>query len=351
LDEVTSQIEKWLAEPWILALAVLVGSVFAAWLLTLLIRHTLGALVGRTETQLDDKVIASLRRPIFMSVLLYGFSWAIEIAPMATRGQLALVAALKTIAIWVWAAAAFQVGHHILESAGNRAEGNAVIQPRTVPVFDMVIKITVVGAAVYFIFLAWDIDVTAWLASAGIIGIAVGFAAKDTLANLFSGIFIIADAPYQLGDFIVLDGGLRGRVVKIGIRSTRIITRDDIEITIPNAVIGASKIINEAGGPSVKQRIRVTVEVAYGSDIDKAHEVLLSCAKHPRVCDDPHPRVRFRRFGPSGLVHDLLIWIEDPAKRGEVSSDLNTAVYKGLAAAGMEIPYSKHDVYIKAMPK
>ena len=77
----------------------------------------------------------------------------------------------------------------------------------------------------------------------------MGFAAKDTLANLFAGVFILADAPYKIGDFIVLDGGERGRVTKIGIRTTRILTRDDVEITIPNATIANSKIINESGGP------------------------------------------------------------------------------------------------------
>ena len=138
------------------------------------------------------------------------------------------------------------------------------VQVPSLPVFDMVFKIVIVGAAVYFIFLAWKIDLTAWLASAGVVGIAVGFAAKDTLANLFSGIFIVADAPYKVGDYIVLDGGLRGRVTSIGIRSTRILTLDDIEITIPNAVIGSSKIINEAGGPQVHQRLGVTVDEFMG---------------------------------------------------------------------------------------
>ncbi len=351
VDKLTNQIEEWLSEPWILALVIMGGSIFAAYLLSFVIRRTIGVLVRHTETDLDDQIIEALGRPIFMSVLLYGFSWAVEITPMAQRGQLLLIALLKTIAIWVWASAAFRIGHHVLENLGDRSRENAIIQPRTVPVFDVITKITVVAAAVYFIFVAWDIDVTAWLASAGIVGIAVGFAAKDTLANLFSGIFIIADAPYKIGDFIVLDDGLRGRVIRIGIRSTRVITRDDIEITIPNAVIGASKIVNESGGPTVKQRIRITVEVAYGSDIDRAKQILLDCAEHPHVERDPHPRVRFREFGASGLVHELFVWITEPAKRGEVQSDLNTAVYKALNAAGMEIPYSKHDVYIKQMPR
>ena len=143
---------------------------------------------------------------------------------------------------------------------------------------------------------------TAWLASAGIIGIAIGFAAKDTLANLFSGVFIMADAPYKIGDFVVLDSGERGEITHIGIRSTRLKTRDDIEVTVPNSVMGNTKIINESGGPHEKFRIRVAVGVAYGSDIDKVREVLMGVALNDEaVCADPEPRVRLRNFGPSSL--------------------------------------------------
>ena len=91
-------------------------------------------------------------------------------------------------------------------------------------------KTVVVGGAIYLIFQFWGINVTAWLASAGIIGIAIGFAAKDTLANFFAGIFILADTPYNLGDYINLDTGERGKVVHVGLRTTRLLTRDDVEV-------------------------------------------------------------------------------------------------------------------------
>jgi len=204
----------------------------------------------------------------------------------------------------------------------------------------------------YYIFVSWNVDMTAWLASAGIIGIAVGFAAKDTLANLFSGVFIMADSPYKIGDFVVLDGGERGEVTKIGIRSTRILTRDDVEIIVPNAVMGNTKIINESGGRHEKYRIRVQVGVAYGSDIDKVREILMEIGESEEMtCKDPEPRVRFRRFGTSGLDFELLCWIDQPVLRGQISDRLNSTVYKAFKSEGIEIPYSKHDVYIKDMPK
>ena len=200
--------------------------------------------------------------------------------------------------------------------------------------------------------LIWGIDPTAWLASAGVIGIAVGFAAKDTLSNLFSGFFILADTPYKVGDYIVISTGERGMVTNVGIRSTRILTRDDVEITIPNAVIGNAKVQNESSGRWEKYRIRVKVGAAYGSDVDQVCDVLKSIAdESDNVCKDPEPRVRMRAFGASSLDFELLCWIEEPVLRGKVVHELNMKVYKKFNEVGIEIPYAKQDVYIKEMPK
>ena len=96
----------------------------------------------------------------------------------------------------------------------------------------------------------------------------------------------------EFRDFVNLDSGERGQVVKIGLRSTRLLTRDDVEVTIPNATIATSKIVNESGGPWEKERVRVKVGVAYGSDIDRAQAVLLDVAQlNPDVCRTPKPRL------------------------------------------------------------
>ena len=232
------------------------------------------------------------------------------------------------------------------------SKAQALIRTQTRPLFQNLAYIVVLIIAVYLIFRSWNVDMTAWLASAGIAGIAIGFAAKDTLANLFSGVFILADGPYKIGDYVVLDSGERGKVTHIGIRSTRLLTRGDVEITIPNAVMGNTRISNESGGPYEKFRIVVQVGVAYGSDIDQVKAILMDVAeKESEVCTEPEPRVRFRSFGNSSLDVELLCWVESPEVRGRVLDALNTIIYKRFNAENIEIPYSKHDVYIKEMPK
>ena len=336
-----------MSHPKIKAAVIIAGSIGAAYIVSYILNRTLVVFAKRTKTGLDDVVLEATRYPIFLSVVLIGLFWSSEVA-LTKAWSSVVIAILKTIAIIVWCFATLRISSALLDSTTSRS---GLFQRRTVPIFDMVGKIFVVGAGIYFVFLAWDIDVTAWLASAGIVGIAVGFAAKDTLANLFSGIFIVADAPYKVGDFIVLDGDLRGQVTRIGMRSTRILTRDDIEITIPNAVIGNSKIINEAGGPHVKQRMGITVYAAYGSDIDQVREVLSQCTSNiDGISPAPSPQIRFREMADSGLRFELLVWIDDPAERGQVVDALNCAVYKAFKTAGLEIPYPKRDLYIRQMP-
>jgi len=224
-----------------------------------------------------------------------------------------------------------------------------VFQPRTVPLFEMGIKLFLLGVLAYLVFVIWGIDATAWVASAGIIGIAVGFAAKDTLSNLISGVSIIADAPYKIGDYIVLDTGERGIVTSLGIRSTRLLTRDDVEISVPNAVIGGAKITNESGGPWVKQRIRVPVGVAYGSDTEKVVRIMEEIADaNDGVVDQPAPRVRMRGFGDSSLNFELLAWIGAPEQRGLVMHQLLMEIDRQFREQGVEIPFPQRDLHVRS---
>lgn len=254
-------------------------------------------------------------------------------------------------ALLIWTGFVMRLTRYVLYGVSKNQKSAMWLHPQTLPLFENLASIVIVVLAIYYLFSLWHIDMTAWLASAGIVGIAVGFAAKDTLANLFSGVFILADAPYKIGDFIVLDGVERGEVTKIGLRSTRLLTRDDVEVTVPNSMMGNSKIINESGGPHEKFRIRVKVGVAYGSDIDIVREILTEVAiQEPGVCDDPEPRVRLRLFGTSSLDFELLCWISQPVLRGRILDRLNCAVYKRFIEEGVEIPYTKQDVYIKEVP-
>ena len=264
----------------------------------------------------------------------------------------AILSILASVLLFSWLRAGFRAARILLELIASNHHRLEIVQERTIPVFDMTIKMLLVGLGAYIFLLIWDINPTAWLASAGVIGIAVGFGARDTLANLFSGISIIADAPYKIGDYIVLDTGERGKVTRLGMRSTSLLTRDDIEVTIPNGVIANAKIINESGGPWVKHRIRVPVGVAYGSDVDEVCSLLEETASsHPEIVRQPAPRVRMRAFGNSSLDFELLAWIEHPQLRGRLRHELLKNIYKTFNQKGIEIPFPQTDIHLRSMPE
>jgi small-conductance mechanosensitive channel len=312
-----------------------------------LLTNIIGQVIGLTRSPVDDTALQYLRRPVFITVFFFGLSLAVTV--LNIRLGNILVNLLFSVITTSWMTAAIRISTLLLEAL-SRESRFKLVDSKTVPLFDLTSKLVIIMIGSYILLMIWGINPVGWLASAGIAGLAIGFAAKDTLANLFSGFFIVADAPYKIGDYINLDTGERGKVCAIGLRSTRLLTRDDVEITIPNGVIANAKIINESGGP-LNVRIRIVVGVAYGSDVDQVGDLLMKAGMgHPEVCELPEPRVRLRGFGASSLDFNLMCWIRHPQDRGRISHDLNVLIYKLFAEHNIEIPYAKQDVYIKQWP-
>ena len=337
--------------PWLQALLVIAISQLLAWIFDHFISAALRNLARRTRFRFGDELIGHFHKPIYASVMLLGLALAANLLEIGEPYDFFVFSGLKTIAFIVWSIFLLRMVRSVLRGLAAHEDRIQILHPQTLPLFENIAMIVIVVLSIYVIFSAWNVDMTAWLASAGIVGIAVGFAAKDTLANLFSGVFIMADAPYKIGDYVVLDSGERGEITHIGIRSTRMRTRDDVEVTVPNSIMGNTKIINESGGPYEKYRIRVKVGVASGSDIDQVENLLMEiAAANENVCEEPAHRVRFRAFGGSSLDFELLCWVNQPAARGLVTHELLGQIYRSFNAEGIEIPYSKHDLYIKQLP-
>lgn len=316
----------------------------------LIISRVIGRFVRSSSNEFDDLVVDLVHKPVFLTFVLVGLALATRRIGLPETPSFVTLGILRTIAIFVWYSTFLQLMTLFVRTYSSRRD-RKIVQTGMISLLHNVMKIVLAAMAVYFLFLSWNINVTAWVASAGIVGLALSFAAKDTLSNLFAGVSIIMDAPYKEGDYIILESGERGQVTEIGLRSTRILTRDDIEITVPNGIIGNGKIINEAGGPPSQHRIRVAVGIAYGSDLDQVIEVLAKVANdHAEVLSNPEPRVRFRTFGDSGLNFELLSWIAEPADRGRVSHELNCAVYNALRNHKIEIPFPQRDIHVRAMP-
>jgi len=344
-------IQAFAGHPMLQGGAVILITVMLASSLTWLIYILLKQITRRTTTYLDDRLLNVARGPIYYSLMMLGMSTGIRLMQLSPKFTEFSMLSFKTLGVVIWTLFFIKVAKILIKQLAWLGNRHRIIQPQTVPLFDNFSKVIIIVIALYITFEIWAIDMTAWLASAGVIGIAIGFAAKDSLANLFSGAFILADAPYKINDYIVLDDGTRGKVTHIGLRSTRLLTRDDVEITIPNSIIGHSQITNQSGGPHRKFRLRVAVGVAYGSDLDHVQAVLLDLAKtDPYLCEEPIPRLRLRQFGASSLDYELLCWVDDPERRGIALDSINTRIYQRFQQENIEIPYNKQDIYLKELP-
>ena len=328
-----------LSNPIILSVLIILGAVIAAKITDMIFTRIFKRIVNKTQTNFDDRILQLLHRPIFYSILFIGFSVAVKTAELPNYIDYALVGIFKTSTILIWLFVVMKVLILSMEWASQKTS-NPLLQQKTLPLFNNLGKIAIGLFGIYFIFLSWDININGILASAGVLGVVLGLAAKDTVANFFAGIFLMADSPFKEGDYILLDTGERGYVRQMGIRSTRFMTRDDIEITIPNSVIAASKIVNESGGPGETERVRITLHVAYESDIDDVKALLISIALgNENVLKAPEPRVRFREFGDHGLKLQLLFWIHKPEIRGRTVDAVNTEIYKQFSQNNISIPY------------
>ena len=329
-------------------LVVLIVSLAAAVAMEFVVLRLAKRYVSATDTEYDNIVFSTLRVPMVVTAALVGVFVLTQVPSVRSSvvidpgtlddlfGRPAL-----SILVLVWAYAANKVVNRLV-AAVNEEGGRFDFAP----VFSNIWTLSVVVGSAGTLLWLWGIEITPLLGAAGVAGIAVGFAAKDTVANFFGGIALYFDDTYKLGDYIVLDDDTAGTVIKVGVRSTTLLTRDEVMVTVPNAALNAAKVTNESA-PQRRRRIRVPIGVAYGTDIDAFEELLVEIAMaESLVRDSPKPRARFRSFGDSALQYELLCWVNGPTRRRRAQHELNRALYKALNAAGIEIPYPKRDVTV-----
>jgi MscS family membrane protein len=318
-------------------------------------------ITNKTETILDDDLLEIVKIPVIITILLGGIGYSNSILVLSTFAHNTIHAVITSIGIGVWTNAVLRAVsltlRHFLNSKMNvaRSEGNDIsnigfINEETLPAVSILLRIIIIVLATYYILYAWGIDPTAWLASAGIIGIAVAYASQDTLSSLLSGVAILTDSPYKMNDFLILDDGQRGRVESIGFRSTRLMTPEDIQIIIPNSIMANTKIVNISGDGSDYARIDCFAGVGYGSDIDLVRKLLLDVGNTLKYVlkanSDKKPQVHFVSMGASSLDFVLRVWLTDPNMYAHAQDEANTLIYKIFTEHNIEIPYTKQDLYL-----
>ncbi|MCX5888378.1 MAG: mechanosensitive ion channel [Deltaproteobacteria bacterium] len=195
-----------------------------------------------------------------------------------------------------------------------------------------------------------EIDLTVFALFSGALGLGLGFGLQKVFANLVSGFIILADKSIKPGDVIQL-GDKYGWINFLGSRYVSVITRDATEHLIPNENLITGEVINWSYSQNLV-RLKVPVGVAYGSDLEKARELMLAAAAETlRVLKDPKPACLLTGFGDNAVNLEVRVWINDPQNGlGSVKSDLFWGIWQRFRDHDIVMPYPQRDVYLKSIP-
>ncbi|MFC1528354.1 mechanosensitive ion channel family protein [Candidatus Latescibacterota bacterium] len=192
----------------------------------------------------------------------------------------------------------------------------------------------------------FDLPFSKLWAAAGIGSLAVALAAKDTFANIISGIIILFDRPFLVGDRIELTDGTLGDVVDIGLRSTKILSFDHTIHILPNAEISNQRVTNHTY-PDMKLKVALKLGVAYGSDMEKVKQILAEILKaHPNVLDNPLWGIWFTEFGDSSLNIFIRFWIRNYKDKFNIKDEINMEINRRFEEENIVIPFPQREVHI-----
>jgi small-conductance mechanosensitive channel len=195
---------------------------------------------------------------------------------------------------------------------------------------------------------AAGIDLGKFSILAGALGVGVGFGLQNVVNNFVSGLILLFERPIQTGDVVEV-GALLGEVRRIGIRSSTLRTLDGAEVIVPNANLISDQVVNWTLSDR-QRRIESNVGVKYGTDPERVLELLLQVARDDeRILENPAPDALFLGFGDSSLDFQLRAWTAHYGGWMQVRSDLNVAVNRALADAGIEIPFPQRDLHLRSV--
>jgi len=192
------------------------------------------------------------------------------------------------------------------------------------------------------------IQITALLAGVSVVGLAIGFAAQETLANFIAGIVIFWDKPFKVGDWLTVQETF-GQVQRVTFRSTRMLTLDGEVVILPNTSVLANKVINNSAHPL--QRVNIPIGIAYKESIDDARSALLSTTNgDDRIVADPPAQVVVKECADSSVNLILRFWISDESQERKMSYEYVEKAKAALDRASISIPFPHMQVFLEETP-
>jgi small-conductance mechanosensitive channel len=328
-------------------LFVLAGYLLGTWL----IRGILPRLARRTATRFDDAFLKQAGPGLRWLVVLF-------VVRVATERLIFLRPGLRTLLLDIYfvigLVLAFRILWRLVDLAKQWYTERAAETGRSdelapiVTLFDRVGRTVVVIVGATVLLSHFGVNIAALTAALGLGGLAFSLAARDTIADAIAGFIILVDRPFRIGDRIEIQGvGTWGDVTDIGLRTTRIRTRDNRMVIVPNSVIGANQVINYTY-PDPRYRIETHLGIAYGTDIETARRVIVEAVRQVEgVLPDKPVDALYNEMGDFAMIFRVRWWIESYVDTRRIIDRVHTALQHALDEAGIESPFPIQNINLR----
>ncbi len=304
---------------------------------------------SKTTTELDDRIVGRVKKPLHYLIFFTGLYIAYRRLPIEGTISRVIDGAIYVVGVSVAVYLVYSLVDEILRWYGEKLAGETEsrLDKEFLPLLEKVLAIFVFLGGVIAVLRHFNQDIYSLVTALGVGSLAIGLAAKDTLANMISGFTIMVDRPFRPGDRIELNSGEIGDVLEIGIRSTKIKTFYNTILVVPNNDLVNTRVLNHSY-PDSQVNGRIEVGVAYGTDVERAKAVLVEAALAvEEVLRDPEPKAFFTRFGDSSLNLLLIFWVDSYTIRFATQDRINIEIDRRFKEAGIEIPFPIRTIITK----
>jgi small-conductance mechanosensitive channel len=298
-------------------------------------------LTSFTATDLDDRILRRVVPYVSRLFVVLGVYLAIRSLPLPEKLVMIVSGLIYVILVLIICNLIYHIFGELMRwyVSGQQDAAAVVMSRQMMPVAEKIVSLFLMGAALIVVLKHFNYDIFSLVTALGIGSLAIGLAAKDTLAHMISGFTIMLDRPFRIGDRIQLVGGQIGDVADIGLRSTKIKTLDNQLLIIPNSDLCNTMLTNQAF-PNSSAKGRINVGVAYDSDVEQVKQLLVATAVEVAdVLADPPPEAFFVSFGDSALNMSLFFWVEEYSTLFATTDKINSLIIKRFAEHSIEIPF------------
>jgi len=333
---------------FIISLLIVGGTTAALLLLRKVLFRILHRLAKKTDSQIDDLLIAGLEAPSVILIIALALYISIRLSELPDTYMVSAAKGMYLSLILTVTMGLANISGRLLAYFLKKVD----LPISVTGLLNAVARALVYAIGILMMLNFLGVSITPIITALGVGGLAMALALQDTLSNLFAGIHILAEHTIRVGDFIRLENGQEGVVVDIGWRTTRIRMQQNNMVIVPNSKLSQSVVTNYYL-PQRRMAITMPVSVSYDADPDEVERILIDEAKKAAgevagLLAEPEPAVRFvPGFGASSLDFTLICHVGDVLDQQPVQHELHKRIFKRFKREGIEIPFPTRTVFVR----